>query len=143
MKIIVETSLENFEAWSGGKDTMNDLSHSDCERLDQHIEELYPDGITETQLNDFLWLERDTIADLLGYRSYEALMEQDDEGWEDHYRTILKEEHEDYEDYIEDWVTEESAENMSDKEVFYEFKEYLNDRLEEEKEEEDEEADNQ
>ena len=143
MKIIVETSLENFEAWSGGKDTMNDLSHSDCERLDQHIEELYPDGITETQLNDFLWLERDTIADLLGYRSYEALMEQDDEGWEDHYRTILKEENEDYEDYIEDWVTEESAENMSDKEVFYEFKEYLNDRLEEEKEEEDEEADNQ
>ena len=113
---------------------MNDLSHSDCESLEQHIEELYPDGITDTQLNDFLWLERDTIADLLGYRSYEALMEQDDEGWEDHYRTILKEEHEDYEDYIEDWVTEESAENMSDKEVFYEFKEYLNDRLEEEKE---------
>ena len=140
MKIICETSLENFEAWSGGKDTMNDLSHSDCERLEQHIEELYPDGITDTQLNDFLWFERDTIADLLGYRSYEALMDQDDEGWEDHYRTILKEEHE---DYIEDWVTEESAENMSDKEVFEEFNEYLNDRLEEEKEEEDEEADNQ
>ena len=32
---------------------------------------------------------------------------------------------------------------MSDKEVFEEFKEYLNNRLEEEKEEEDEEADNQ
>lgn len=143
MKIICEKSLENFEAWSGGKDTMNDLSNSDCERLEQHIEEIYPDGITDTQLNDFLWFERDTIADLLGYRSYEALMNQDDEDWEDHYRTILKEGHEYYEDYIEDWVTEESAENMSDKEVFEEFNEYLNNRLEEEKEDEDEEDDNQ
>lgn len=139
MKIICETRLENFEAWSGGKDTMNDLSHSDCERLEQHIEELYPDGITDTQLNDFLWFERDTISDLLGYRNYEALASHDDEVWEDHYRTILKEEHKDYDDYIEDWVTEESSESMSDKEVFEEFNEYLNYRLEEEKEEEDEE----
>lgn len=138
MKIISEKSLENFEAWSGGKDTMNDLSHSDCERLEQHIEELYPDGITDTKLNDLLWFERDEIAVLLGYRNYEALTNHDDEDWEDHYRTILKEEYECYEDYIEDWVTEESSENMSDKDVLDEFNEYLNDRLEEEKEGEDE-----
>lgn len=141
MKIICETSLENFEAWQGGKDTLIDLSHSDCERLEQDIEELYPDGITDTELNDFLWFERDTIADLLGYRNYEALTDQDDENWEDHYRTILKEEHEDYEDYIEDWITEESSENMSDRDVLDDFNEYLTGRLEEEKEEEDEETD--
>lgn len=75
MKIISEISLENFEAWLGGKDTMDDLSHSDLERLEQQIEELYPDGITDTQLNDLLWFERDTIAELLGYDSFSDLEE--------------------------------------------------------------------
>ena len=139
MKIICEKSLENFEAWSGGKDTMDDLSHSDCERLEQHIEELYPDGITDTQLNDFLWFERDTIADLLGYRNYEALAEQDDEDWEDHYRTILNEEYdEEFEELIDEWVSGESSENMSDKEVKEQFQKYLEDQLEEEEEDDGE-----
>ena len=139
MKIICEKSLENFEAWSGGKDTMDDLSHSDCERLEQHIEELYPDGITDTQLNDFLWFERDTIADLLGYRNYEALAEQDDEDWEDHYRTILNEEYdEEFEELIDEWVSGESSENMSDKEVKEQFQKYLEDNLEEEEEDDGE-----
>ena len=144
MKIIVETSLENFKAWSGGKDTLDDLSHSDCERLEQHIDELYPDGITDTQLNDFLWFERETIADLLGYRNYDALAIQDDEVWEDHYRSILQDEwDEDFETYIDEWIYYEPAENMSDSDVKSEFKEWLENRLEEEKEDEDEEADNQ
>ena len=139
MKIILETSLENFEAWSGGKDTMDDLSHSDLERLEQHIEELYPDGITDTQLNDFLWFERDTIADLLGYRNYEALAEQDDEDWEDHYRTILQSEYdEEFEDLIDEWVSDESSENMSDTEVKEQFQKYLEEHLEEEEDEDGE-----
>ena len=122
---------------------MNDLSHSDCERLEQHIEELYPDGITDTQLNDFLWFERDQIADLLGYRNYEALTNQDDEDWEDHYRSILQEEYdEDFKELIDEWVSDESAENMSDEDVKQDFQKYVEDHLEEE-EEEDEEADNQ
>lgn len=136
MKIIEETRLENFKAWSGGKDTMDDLSHSDLERLEEHLEELYPDGMTDTQLNDILWFERDWIAETLGYRNYEALAEQDDEDWEDHYRTILLEAYNEYEDYVEDWVNEESSDNMEDSSVLEKFKEYLDNRLEEEKEDE-------
>jgi len=143
MKIICYESLENFEAWSGGKDTLDDLSHSDCERLEQHIEEMYPDGITDTELNDFLWLERDQIADLLGYRNYEALTNQDDEDWEDHYRSILQEEYdEDFKELIDEWVSDESAENMSDEDVKQDFQKYVEDHLEED-EDEDEETDNQ
>ena len=136
MKSIEEMSLENFKAWSGGKDTMDDLSHSDLERLEANLEELYPDGMTDTQLNDILWFERDWIAETLGYRNYEALAKQDDEDWEDHYRTILLEAYNEYEDYVEDWVNEESSDNMEDSSVLDEFKEYLDNRLEEEKEEE-------
>ena len=29
---------------------------------------------TETDINDFFWFERDTIADLLGYSDWEALI---------------------------------------------------------------------
>lgn len=39
MRIITETSLENFEAWSGGADTLNTLIEKDlCETLEYHIE---------------------------------------------------------------------------------------------------------
>lgn len=139
MKIICEKSLENFEAWSGGKDTMDALSHSDLEKLEQHLEELNPDGMTDTELNDFLWFERDTIADLLGYRNADAMFDQDDEDWEDHYRTILNEEYdEEFEDLIDEWVSDESSENMSDKEVKEQFQQYVEDHLEEEEDEDGE-----
>ncbi len=138
MKIICETSLENFEAWSGGKDTMNDLSHSDCERLEKHIEELYPDGITDTQLNDFLWFERDTIADLLGYRNYEALTQQDDDDWADHARKVIEEEFPDAdEDMVDGYIDYEFAENTSDEDIIKEFKQYVEDNTEEEEEEDE------
>lgn len=32
MKIYNETSLENFEAWSGGDDTLRTLTHEQCEK---------------------------------------------------------------------------------------------------------------
>lgn len=31
---------------------------------------------TETDINDFFWFETDTIADLLGYSDWEALIEE-------------------------------------------------------------------
>ena len=80
-----EISLYDFDAWSGGRDTLDDLTSAQCETIEQYLEDLYPDGIDETDLNDFLWFERDTIAEWLGYSSYEALMngEEEDEEEED------------------------------------------------------------
>lgn len=68
MKVINDNlSLFNFDAWSGAKDTKNELIEKslvdDFERL---IDELYPDGLTDTQLNDILWFERDWIFESLG-----------------------------------------------------------------------------
>ena len=81
MKIITETSLENFEAWSGGRDTLETLIDMDlCERLEYHIEnDIFVDGCTDTELNDFLWFERDYIAELLGYRNWDNLEYEEDE----------------------------------------------------------------
>lgn len=67
MKIISETSIEDFKAWSGAKDTLNRVIAEDkCEELESMLEEMYPDGMTDTELNDLLWFEPDTIYEWLG-----------------------------------------------------------------------------
>lgn len=98
MNIIVETTLENFEAWSGGEDTLDTLRDKDlCERLEYILEnDIFPDGCTDTDVNDFLWFERDYIAELLGFRNWEALEdgdEDEDDDDEDRYDMELLEEH--------------------------------------------------
>jgi len=68
MKIINETqTLENFDAWSGAKDTKKTiLEAGKSEEFDQLIEELYPDGLTDTALNDLLWFDSEWIYENLG-----------------------------------------------------------------------------
>ena len=67
MKITSEISLKNFKAWSGAKDTLNKLIELDkCDELEFILEDLYPDGITNTQLNDILWFEDEWIYETLG-----------------------------------------------------------------------------
>jgi hypothetical protein len=61
------TTLANFDAWSGAKDTKKTiLENHKGEEFDNLIEELYPDGLSETQLNDILWFESDFIFESLG-----------------------------------------------------------------------------
>lgn len=75
MKYYVEDSLDNFEAWSGGKDTLDTLREKgDVDSVECLIEELASmseEGWTDTNINDFLWFERDTIAQHLGYSDWE------------------------------------------------------------------------
>ena len=67
MKMVSEISLRYFEAWGGAKDTLNKLIELDkCEDLEFILEDLYPDGITETQLNDLLWFDDEMIYEILG-----------------------------------------------------------------------------
>ena len=67
MKITSEMSLKNFKAWSGAKDTLNKLIELDkCDDLEFILEDLYPNGLTETQLNDILWFEDEWIYETLG-----------------------------------------------------------------------------
>ena len=67
MKIISETTLLNFEAWGGAINTKNIIIEADKNDLfDQTIEDIYPDGISETQLNDILWFDAKWIYEILG-----------------------------------------------------------------------------
>lgn len=84
MKIYMETTLEDFEAWSGGYDTLEVLRDKDlCDRLERILEcDIFEDGCTDTELNDFLWFERDLIAEFLGFDNWEAL---ENDGEEDEF----------------------------------------------------------
>ena len=42
------------------------IGNNKVDEFDFLIEELYPDGLTETQLNDILWFEEDWICETLG-----------------------------------------------------------------------------
>lgn len=74
MRIIKEESLTNFEFWSGAKDTVKYLTNSEIDTVENMLEELNPEGMTETEINDFFWFEEDTIAEWLGYSSFEEIM---------------------------------------------------------------------
>ena len=67
MKITSEMSLKNFKAWSGAKDTLNKLIElNKCDELEFILNDLYPNGLTETELNDILWFDDEWIYETLG-----------------------------------------------------------------------------
>ena len=67
MKVFKEISLWDFEGWSGAEETIRIIVENDkVEEFDQLIEELYPEGIDETNLNDLLRFEDDWIFEALG-----------------------------------------------------------------------------
>ena len=67
MKIIREITGQQLEAWGGAVYTLRKISDEDkLDELEQLIEELYPDGIGETELNDLLWFDSDWICETLG-----------------------------------------------------------------------------
>lgn len=74
MTITYELDLERFEAWSGGKRTLERvINEGKCGYLEQMLEELYPDGMTETQLNDLLWFDSESVYEWVGIRSEEQI----------------------------------------------------------------------
>ena len=83
MKVYTEQSLCNFKFWAGAKDTVKYLTDGELEQIESIFEELYPDGMDETQINDIFWFEEDWIAEMLGYSDFEELMHRDDEEEED------------------------------------------------------------
>lgn len=83
MTYTIEESLENFRAWSGGKDTLDVLIDKGvCDEIEDFIEQCFTNP-TDTDINDFLWFERDQIAEHLGYDSWE-----DFESGEEIYKDI-------------------------------------------------------
>ena len=108
MTITYELDLNSFQAWSGAKDTLDRVQREGkCAELENILEELYPDGMTETQLNDLLWFDSESVYEWLGIRSEEQIEKEIKEAEEE-----LAEVQSNLEDDLDDdeLTTEERAE---------------------------------
>lgn len=74
MKIYTEKPLKNFEFWSGAKDTVKHLTDLDLDNIEFTLEDLYPEGMDETEINDLFWFEENFIAEILGYSDWDELV---------------------------------------------------------------------
>lgn len=108
MTITYELDLRNFKAWSGAKDTLERIQREGkCEALENILEELYPDGMTETELNDLLWFEPETVYEWLGIRSENQIQEEIEEA-----EAELEDKLSDLEFDLDDDLTEEERKDI-------------------------------
>ena len=107
MTITYELDLNSFQAWSGAKETLERIQREGkCAELENVLEELYPDGMTETELNDLLWFDSESVYEWLGIRSESQIEKEIEEAEEE-----LDEKLSDLEfDLDDDLTTEERAE---------------------------------
>ena len=108
MTITYELDLNSFQAWSGAKDTLDRVQREGkCAELENILEELHPDGMTETELNDLLWFDSESVYEWLGIRSEEQIEKEIKEAEEE-----LAEVQSNLEDDLDDdeLTTEERAE---------------------------------
>ena len=80
MKVIKDvTTWNGFNFWSGAQNTIKYLTCDEIETILALLEEIYPNGMTDTELNDFFWFEDDTIAEWLGYNNFDEIINREKE----------------------------------------------------------------
>lgn len=67
MKLTYEiTNIDEFKAWSGAVPTRNAIiKNHKQEDFVALLDEIFPDGCSETELNDFLWFDDEFIFSAL------------------------------------------------------------------------------
>lgn len=76
-----EMSIHDFEPWSGAADTYKRLeSNNKLNDLEWSLSEIFGrDDIEETELNDLLWFEPDTVYEMVGLKTESDIEEEIEE----------------------------------------------------------------
>lgn len=70
-------SFSDFEPWSYACDFWNELERSDLlDELEWQLEEIFPEGLTFTELNDLLWHDEEIVREWLGIEEEEEEEEE-------------------------------------------------------------------
>ena len=79
-----------YKPWSGAVDTWETIEEEGLlDELDSLLEDIYPDGLSESELNDLLWFDKDWIFEQLGISDGEEFIddyEEDDEDYDESQR---------------------------------------------------------
>ena len=108
MKITKEISLDRFDAWCGAEKTLDKIiSEGKAEEFEFILEDLYPEGMDETQLNDLLRFEPEWCFEAVGIRTKSEIKSELEEA-EEELESMMN----DYRDEIDDeeLTEEEKAE---------------------------------
>ena len=73
MTITKELDLANFNFWSGARD--HEFTYSELKELEQHLDDLYPEGTTETKINELFWFEEQFLCECIGL-DYDEYLER-------------------------------------------------------------------
>ena len=76
MLVHSEISLSNFEFWAGAKDFANELTTDELDHVEFLLNDIYPDGMNETLVNNIFWFDSDWVCQMLGYEDYEDFLRQ-------------------------------------------------------------------
>ena len=74
MKIYKDYYLHDFNFWGGANDNVKYLTEDDFNVIELALEEMYPDGLEETELNDLFRFDMDEVSKILGYVDFDALI---------------------------------------------------------------------
>ena len=68
-------------SWSGAIDTLKDIERANCEtEFMDYLEEIFEGDIpTDTQVNDFIWFERDMIYEAMGLDENGEVVDEEEE----------------------------------------------------------------
>ena len=67
MKIVDEIDLADYDGcWGQGARNLEKLTGDERGRLGSILGELYPEGMTPTELNDLLWFDFESVCRWLG-----------------------------------------------------------------------------
>lgn len=66
MIITSEKNLKDFDFWSGAADRVKNLTNAELDRIENILVELYPEGMSETEINDLFWFDFETVAEWIG-----------------------------------------------------------------------------
>ena len=126
MKVYSEISMSEFRPWSGAVSTYDRIQNAGLlDELEALIEEMYPDGCSETAINDLLWFEDEWIFNTLGLRTESEIREEISE-----VREELSSLMEDFEAESEELETDEEKVELFNTEYHADIQE-LQRRLEE------------
>lgn len=67
-------------SWSGAKQTLDDIANANKEKeLMDFLDEVFSGEVGDTELNDFLWFDREYIYEALGLDENGELTNDDDD----------------------------------------------------------------
>ena len=79
MRVISDIALRNFDFWSGARDHAADFTLEQLDQVEAILEDAYPDGMTDTEINDLFWFEPETIREWLGIEDEDEDEDEDEE----------------------------------------------------------------